>query len=101
LAGALPATGEHGEIVMMCTIVVATLLAATLIAPSAFAQASYQHHRYCLRTATGFECAFNTMAECREAAAATSGTCMRNTRSADADSASSFAALVASVRAGA
>jgi hypothetical protein len=80
LADALPAAGEDGEIVMMRTIAVATLLAATLAAPSAFAQAIYQHHRYCLRAATGFECAFNTMAECREAAAAgTSGTCMRNT----------------------
>jgi hypothetical protein len=64
---------------MMRTIAVATLLAATLAAPSAFAQANYQHHRYCLQAATGLQCAFNTMAECREAAAGTSGTCMPNT----------------------
>jgi len=64
---------------MMRTIAVATLLAATLAAPRAFAQASYQHHRFCLRAATGLECSFNTMAECRQAAVGTSGMCIRNT----------------------
>jgi hypothetical protein len=52
---------------MMRTIAVATLLAATAAAPRVFAQASYQHHRIYLRAASGLECAFNTMAECREA----------------------------------
>lgn len=58
---------------MMRTIAFATLFAATLFAPRAFAQASYQHHPICLRAATGLECAFNTMAECRQAAVGTSG----------------------------
>jgi len=64
---------------MMRTIAVATLLAATLAAPRAFAQAGYQHHRFCLRAASGLQCAFNTMAECRQAAVGTSGICIRNT----------------------
>jgi hypothetical protein len=64
---------------MMRTIAVSTLLAATVAAPHAFAQASYQHHRICLRAASGLECAFNTMAECRQAAVGTSGICIRNT----------------------
>jgi hypothetical protein len=52
---------------MMRTIAVATLLARRW------------HHSYCLRAATCLECAFNTMAEYREAAAGTSAICMRNT----------------------
>ena len=65
---------------MMRTIAVATLLAATAAAPRVFAQASYhQHHRICLRAASGLDCAFNTMAECREAAVGSSGICIRNT----------------------
>lgn len=63
----------------MRSIAIATLLAATLFAPRAFAQASYQHHSICLRAAAGRECAFNTMAECRQAAVGTSGLCIRNT----------------------
>lgn len=49
-------------------------------APSSLAQG--RHYRWCLQTGSGFECAYNTLRECREAGSgATAGGagCVRNT----------------------
>jgi len=63
---------------MIRTIAVGTLLAASLAASSAFAQGSYQHHTFCLKAASGTQCAYDSMAQCNAARQGTSGTCMPN-----------------------
>lgn len=56
------------------------LLPVAIGAPSAFAQGSYRHHAWCLQTGSGMECAYDTLAQCREAGSgATLGGCVRNT----------------------
>jgi hypothetical protein len=63
----------------MRVIALATLLAATLAAPSAFAQGSYVHHNFCLKTGSGSECAYDSMAQCQAAMHGTTETCVPNT----------------------
>jgi hypothetical protein len=53
-------------------------LAATIAAPSAFAQGDYVHHKFCLRTGSGEECAYDTMAQCMAAKHGQADSCFQN-----------------------
>lgn len=55
-------------------------LPAVMVSPSTFAQGSYTHHAWCLQVGGGFECAYNTLNQCRAAASGRSlAGCVRNT----------------------
>jgi hypothetical protein len=62
----------------MRVLAFATLLAATLGSPSAFAQGSYVHHSFCLKTGSGQECAYDSMAQCQAAKRGGGDSCMPN-----------------------
>jgi hypothetical protein len=62
----------------MRLIIVATTLAAVFAGSSAFAQTDHVHHKYCLRTGGGLECAYDTIAQCRAAKTGQAQSCMRN-----------------------
>jgi hypothetical protein len=62
----------------MRTIALAAFLAATLAAPSAFAQGDYVHHKFCLRTGSAQECAYDTFQQCEASKRNNTDTCVPN-----------------------
>jgi hypothetical protein len=60
----------------MRLLMVATALAAVFASSSAFAQ--HEHHKYCLRTGGGYECAYDTIQQCVAGKHAQADSCMRN-----------------------
>jgi hypothetical protein len=66
---------------VMRVLTFATLLAALFTSSSAFAQ--HVHHRYCLRTGGGLECAYDTVAQCRAAKTGAAQSCVRNSPTMD------------------
>ena len=63
----------------MRAIMMAGALAATAFAGgSALAQGSYVHHSFCLKTGSGQECAYDTMAQCNAAKRGGADTCVAN-----------------------
>jgi hypothetical protein len=63
----------------MRVILAASVLAATFAGSSAYAQSStYVHHNFCLKAASGEECAYDTMAQCEAAKNGNSETCVQN-----------------------
>jgi hypothetical protein len=67
----------------MRTIALAAFLTATLAAPSAFAQGDYTHHKFCLRSGSAQECAYETMAQCQASKHENTDTCVPNTAPQD------------------
>lgn len=72
------------ESVMRCitqaVFVLTILLPAMIVSPRAFAQGNYTHHAWCLQVGGGFECAYNTLSQCRAAASGRSlAGCIPNT----------------------
>jgi hypothetical protein len=61
----------------MRVILVAAALAASF-GSSAFAQSTYVHHNFCLKTSSGQECAYDTMAQCEAAKHGNTDFCMQN-----------------------
>ena len=62
----------------MRMLMVATLFAATFAGSSAFAQGSYVHHNFCLKTGSGQDCAYDTMAQCEASKRGNADTCVQN-----------------------
>lgn len=48
----------------MRLLIAAVLLATAFAGSSAFAQSDHVHHAFCLKTAGGLECAYDSMAQC-------------------------------------
>ena len=67
----------------MRTIALAAFLAATVAAPSAFAQGDYTHHKFCLKTESATECAYDSMAQCEASKHGNVDTCVPNTAPQD------------------
>ena len=65
----------------MRLLTVAALLAAVSASSSAFAQ--HVHHKYCLRTGGGVECAYDTIKECVAAKHGQADSCVRNSPTRD------------------
>ena len=65
----------------MRLLTVATLLAAVFAGSSAFAQ--HVHHKYCLRTGGGLECAYDTIKQCVASKRGQSDSCVRNSPTRD------------------
>lgn len=65
----------------MRLLTVAALLAAAIASSSAFAQ--HVHHKYCLRTGGGLECAYDTIKQCVAAKRGQADSCMRNSPTRD------------------
>lgn len=63
---------------MIRLIAAGTLLAAALTSQSAFAQGTYTHHTYCLKSGSGQNCAFESMAQCEKAKKGNTDTCIQN-----------------------
>ena len=66
------------RIIASTTVLVATLLASAFAGSSAFAQGDYRHHNFCLRTGSGQECAYDSMAQCEAAKRGGADSCMPN-----------------------
>lgn len=62
----------------MRLLMVATLLAGTLAGSSAFAQGSYVHHKFCLKTSSSQDCAYDTMAQCEASKRGNADSCVPN-----------------------
>jgi hypothetical protein len=62
----------------MRVILVAAALAASLAGSSAYAQSTYVHHNFCLKTGSGQECAYDTMAQCEASKRGNAGFCIQN-----------------------
>jgi hypothetical protein len=65
----------------MRAIMIAVVLAAGAVpGSSAFAQApgDHVHHTFCLRTGSGQECAYDSMAQCNAAKRGSADPCMPN-----------------------
>ena len=62
----------------MRIILATTLLTAVLASSSAFAQGNYVHHKWCLRTGGGEECAYNTLAQCKAGKHDPTDSCFKN-----------------------
>jgi hypothetical protein len=65
----------------MRLLTVAALLAAVSASSSAFAQ--HVHHKYCLRTGGGVECAYDTIRQCVAAKHGQADSCVRNSPTRD------------------
>jgi hypothetical protein len=64
---------------MMRVIITASLLAAALAGgSSAFAQSGYVHHNFCLKTGSGQDCAYDSMAQCEAAKRGNADFCVQN-----------------------
>jgi hypothetical protein len=59
-------------------LALATFVVATLASPAAFAQADHVHHKFCLKTGSGQECAYDSMAQCEAAKRGGADSCMPN-----------------------
>jgi hypothetical protein len=70
---------------IMRIIALATLLTAALSASSASAQGQgdYRHHKFCMRTGSGEECAYDTMAQCQAARNGANDSCVPNSSPQD------------------
>jgi hypothetical protein len=63
----------------MRVIAMAALFAATLAGSSAMAQpGSYTHHKFCLKTGSSQDCAYQTMAQCEAAKRGNADSCVAN-----------------------
>jgi hypothetical protein len=62
----------------MRAILVAAALAASFAGSSAYAQSTYVHHNFCLKTASGQECAYDTMAQCEASKRGNGDFCLQN-----------------------
>jgi hypothetical protein len=62
----------------MRMLMAATLLAATFAGSSAFAQGSYVHHKFCLKTGSSQDCAYDTMAQCEASKRGNADECVAN-----------------------
>lgn len=62
----------------MRAIITATILAAALSGSTAFAQSGYVHHRFCLKTGSGQDCGYQTMAQCEAAKRGNADFCVQN-----------------------
>jgi hypothetical protein len=62
----------------MRVIMTATLLAAALTSSSAFAQSDYVHHKFCLKSGSTQDCAFDTMAQCEASKHGNKDFCVQN-----------------------
>jgi hypothetical protein len=58
--------------------VVATLLAVAFAGSSAFVQGNYHHHKWCLVSETGRDCAYDTLAQCKASKTGNTDRCSRN-----------------------
>jgi len=69
---------------MTATALFATILAGSSLAgssfagSSAFAQGDYVHHRFCLKTGSNQDCAYDSMAQCQAAKRGNSDSCGPN-----------------------
>jgi len=62
----------------MRAIITATVLAAALSGSSAFAQSGYVHHNFCLKTGSGQNCGYQSMAQCEAAKRGNADFCVQN-----------------------
>lgn len=62
----------------MRMIIAAAAFAAALTGPSAFAQSGYVHHNFCLKTGSGQNCGYQTMAQCEAAKRGNADFCVEN-----------------------
>jgi hypothetical protein len=62
----------------MRLLTVAALLAAVFAGSSAFAQTGHVHHKYCLKSAGGVECAYDSIAQCKAGKSSPTDSCVRN-----------------------
>ena len=63
----------------MRVIITASLLAAALAGgSSALAQSGYVHHNFCLKTGSGQDCAYDSMAQCEAAKGGNADFCVQN-----------------------
>jgi hypothetical protein len=61
---------------MRAIMIAAVLAAGGFGTTAAFAQ--HEHHNFCLKTGSGQECAYDTMAQCEAAKRGSADTCMPN-----------------------
>ena len=61
---------------MRAIMIAAVLAAGTFSGTAAFAQ--HVHHAFCLKTGSGQECAYDSMAQCEKAKRGGADTCMAN-----------------------
>jgi hypothetical protein len=59
-------------------IILAAAALAAAFGSSASAQSTYQHHNFCLKTASGQECAYDSMTQCEAAKRGEADFCMQN-----------------------
>jgi len=62
----------------MRLIICVALLGTAFAGSSAFAQGDYVHHKFCLKTGTGQDCAYDTMAQCEAAKRGNNDICQPN-----------------------
>jgi|GEM_PF-1604643 len=62
----------------MRAIMTAAVLAAAFAASSAWAQSGYVHHNFCLKTGSGQDCGYQTMAQCEAAKRGGTDSCVQN-----------------------
>jgi hypothetical protein len=62
----------------MIRIFAAGTLLAALAGSNALAQGSYMHHTFCLKTGSGTECAYDSMAQCQAARHNETESCVPN-----------------------
>jgi hypothetical protein len=67
----------------MRAIFLGTLLAVSLAGSSAFAQGDYRHHNFCLKTGSGLECAYDSMAQCMASKRGNGDSCAPNSAPQD------------------
>ena len=56
----------------------AVIAAGAFTSASAFAQGDHVHHAFCLKTGSGQECAYDSMAQCDAAKRGSADSCMPN-----------------------
>jgi len=63
---------------MRAIMLAGVLAAAAFAGGSALAQGSYVHHNFCLKTGSGQDCAYDSMAQCQAAKRGNADTCVPN-----------------------
>jgi hypothetical protein len=63
---------------MRAIMIAAVLAAGAFAGSSAFAQTDHVHHTFCMRTGSGQECAYDSMAQCQAAVKGANDSCVPN-----------------------
>jgi Protein of unknown function (DUF3551) len=63
---------------MRVIMIAAVLAAGAFTGSNAFAQGDHVHHAFCLKTGSGQECAYDSMAQCEAAKRGSADSCMAN-----------------------